>query len=417
MKAKEKWWVNSFLRWHRGRLYLKNKQATEIAAEQGTPLFVYSLDQIKENLEKLKRAFIQPEAPELKIAYAMKANPHPEILRFLLGEGCWIDAVSPGEVKEALKAGFPSDRIIFTGTSLSEEDLKEVMAFPEIIINIDAWEQFLLMRKIRREFYPQREYRVAIRWNPGIGRGFDARTTTAGIRSPNGLPIKFGVEPKEVMKIFKEAKKEGFLPVGLHQHLGSGWTGRDWPIIKEAVRRMIDKASELTQAGFNLEFLDFGGGISPRYEEKQKIFPLDKYASFIFQKIKEKKLSIKKIILEPGKFLVADAGVLLVKVVYIKKSYGNLFVCVNAGTFNTVPRPAIYPEAYHHIINCLERRGKKRKVTIAGHLCEAGDVFGYDRPMILPQVGDILAILHAGAYGHSMASRFNLRDIPPEIIL
>ncbi|MCX7975218.1 MAG: diaminopimelate decarboxylase, partial [Candidatus Aminicenantes bacterium] len=385
MKAKERWWSNRFLKWRHGRLYLKDRPAVEIAAEYGTPLFVYSLDQIKENLKKLKKAFELFNVPELIIAYAMKANPHPEILRCLLAEDCWIDAVSPGEVREALKAGFPGKKIIFTGTSLSEEDLKEVMFYPEIIINIDALEQLELMKKVRQKFYPDQQYQVAIRWNPGIGRGFNSRTTTAGIRSPNGFPIKFGIEANQVIKVFKIAKQEGFIPIGLHQHLGSGWISRDWPIIKEGVRRMIDKAVELIQLGFNLEFLDFGGGISPRYEEKQKLFPLDKYAAFIFKKIKENQLPIKKIILEPGKFLVAEAGVLLTKVVYLKRSYGQIFVCVNAGTFNTVPRPAIYPEAYHHIINCLERKGRKKKVTIAGHLCEAGDIFGYDRLMSLPQ--------------------------------
>lgn len=414
---KERWWTNKFLNWKRGRLYLNSKPAAELAIKYGTPLFVYSREQIKHNLEKLKEAFSLSDGLELKIAYALKANPHPEILRFLLTEGTWIDAVSPGEIKAALEAGFPPERIIYTGTSVSPEDLKEIMAYPEITINIDAFEQLHLMKKVRANFYPGRKYRVAVRWNPGIGRGFNAKVTTAGIRAPNGLPIKFGVEASSVAAIFKEAQRTGFLPVGFHQHLGSGWIDRDWPVVKEAIERMINKAAELIQLGFSLEFLDFGGGIAPRYEEKQGLFPLNKYAHFIQQKIKEKKLPLKKIILEPGKFLVADAGVLLMKVVYLKKSYGNHFVCVNAGTFNTVPRPAIYPEAYHHIINCVERKGKKKRVTVAGHLCESGDVFAYDRPMILPREGDILAVLHAGAYGHSMASRFNLREIPQEIVL
>ncbi len=414
---KRKWWTNKFLNWKQGRLYLQTTPATELADKYGTPLFIYSLEQIKENLEKIKAAFSPADGLELKVAYALKANPHPEILRFLLAQGTWIDAVSPGEVKAALQAGFSAEKIIYTGTSVSLEDLKEIMAYPEIIINIDALEQLKLMKKVRAEFYPDRKYRVAVRWNPGIGRGFNAKVTTAGIRSPNGLPIKFGIEANLVATVYKEAQQSGFIPVGFHQHLGSGWIGRDWPIVREAVERMINKAAELVQLGFNLEFLDFGGGIAPQYEEKQKPFPIDKYARFIQKKIKEKKLPIKKIVLEPGKFLVADAGVLLMKVVYLKKSYGNYFVCVNAGTFNTVPRPAIYPEAYHHIVNCVERKGEKKRVTIAGHLCESGDVFAYDRPMALPKEGDLLAVLHAGAYGHSMASRFNLREIPPEIIL
>ncbi len=411
------WWENKFCRWQRGRLYLAGQSALKIAATFGTPLFVYSRDQVSHNLTYLRSIFISEKNLELQVAYAMKANPNQEILQFLLGEGTWVDAVSPGEVKVALKAGFPAERIIFTGTSVSEEDLKEIMAHPGIIINIDALEQLSLMRRVAKRHFPDKRYRVAVRWNPGIGKGFDSKVTTAGVRTPNGLPIKFGVEASEVVEVFRQAAAAGFIPVGLHQHLGSGWIARDWPIVQAAVDKMITKAAELRKFGFNLEFLDFGGGIAPKYEAKQKSFPVDKYARFILRRVKEFRLPIKKIILEPGKFLVAEAGVLLLKVVYIKKSYGNYFVGVNAGTFNTLPRPAIYPEARHHIINCVDRRGPRKRVTIAGHLCESGDVFAYDRLMQLPKPGDILAVFHAGAYGHSMASRFNLREIPAELVI
>jgi diaminopimelate decarboxylase len=411
------WWENKFCRWRRGQLYLAGQSALKIAARFGTPLFVYSRDQIRHNLSYLRSVFAAEKSPELEVAYAMKANPNQEILRFLLGEGSWIDAVSPGEVKAALKAGFPAERIIFTGTSVSAEDLKEIMAHPQVIINIDALEQLWLMKRVAQRHFPGKKYRVAVRWNPGIGKGFNSKVTTAGVRAPNGLPIKFGVEASQVVEVFRQAVEAGFIPVGFHQHLGSGWTAPDWPVVQAAVEKMLTKAAELRKLGFNLEFLDFGGGIAPKYEAKQRPFPVDKYARFIVRRIKESRLPIKRIILEPGKFLVAEAGVLLLKVVYIKKSYGNYFVSVNAGTFNTLPRPAIYPEACHHIINCVERRGPRKRVTIAGHLCESGDVFAYDRLMPLPKPGDILVVFHAGAYGHSMASHFNLREIPSELVI
>ncbi|MGQ9470077.1 MAG: diaminopimelate decarboxylase [Candidatus Aminicenantales bacterium] len=411
------WWENAFLRWQKGKLYLGSRTARQLAEEYGTPLFIYSRQQLLANLKKIRSAFSFQSEFELQVAYAMKANPHQEILKLFQTEGAWVDAVSPGEVQTALLAGFPAEKIIFTGTSISEEDLRAVMSHPGIIINIDAAEQIPIMKKVQATFFPGRKYKVAVRWNPGVGKGFNPKVTTAGARAPDGTPIKFGVEAGKVVAVFEQARRAGFSVVGFHQHLGSGWTAADWPVVKEAVRRMVKKAAELSQFGFNLDFLDFGGGISPSYKEKQKAFPLNKYAHFICEEIKKANLTVKQIVLEPGKFLVADAGVLLVKVVYIKKSYGNHFVCVNAGTYNTVPRPAIYPEAYHEIINCLTRRTARRKVTIAGHLCETGDIFGCDRLMPLPRPGDILAVLHAGAYGHSMASYFNLRQIPPEIII
>ena len=136
------------------------------------------------------------------------------------------------------------------------------------------------------------------------------------------------------------------------------------------------------------------------------------------RKIKKSGLKIKAIAVEPGKYLVGDAGVLLVKVQYLKKSYGNLFACVNAGTFNTVPRLSIYAEACHHIVNCSRLDDeKKERITIAGNLCETGDVFGKEIEMPKPERGDILAVLGAGAYCRSMASNFNLREIPKEIII
>jgi diaminopimelate decarboxylase len=170
------------------------------------------------------------------------------------------------------------------------------------------------------------------------------------------------------------------------------------------------------QAGVQLEFVDFGGGFGPRYVKSQAAFPLEKYAAYIGRRIAESGLQIKAVAVEPGKYLVANAGVLLLRVEYLKESYGQLFACVAAGTFNCLPRPVIYPEAYHEIVNCGRVQGRElRKVTVAGNLCETGDVFGKEIPMPIPRRGDVLAVLCAGAYGRSMASNFNLRDFPKEI--
>ena len=181
---------------------------------------------------------------------------------------------------------------------------------------------------------------------------------------------------------------------------------------------MIQKAQEIQKQGYNLEFLDFGGGFGPRYSREQRVFPLERYISFIISSIGRAGLPIKAVALEPGKYLVGDAGVLLLRVVYTKESYGNMFACVDGGTYTSVPRPALYAQARHPIINC-SRAGprKKIKVTVAGNLCETGDVFGQEILMPPPKRGDILAVLIAGAYCRSMASRFNLREIPEEIFI
>lgn len=413
------WWENEFLKVKDNKLYLEGISAEEIAKKYGTPIYVYSRRQIRRNFQVLKEVFASAQPGlEIRIAYAMKANPHPGILKTLLKEGSWIDAVSPGEMETALKAGFPDERIMFTGTSISQEDFERVLKHPGVILNIDAYEQIPLLEAARRRLRIKSPVRVSVRWNPGLGRGFSSKTITAGKRSSDGTPIKFGVEDSRVLETFKKLKQLGFQPVGLHQHLGSGWTEEDSPVATKAVDRMIKKARELKRAGFDLEFLDFGGGFGPKYRANQRLFPLPEYAAYILDKVENSNLGIKAIVVEPGKYLVAEAGVLLVKVEYLKKSYGNLFACVNAGTYNTVPRPAIYEEAYHEIINASTvNSGKKVKVTVAGHLCETGDVFGVERLMPCPEQGQILAVLMAGAYCRSMASNFNLRDIPKEIVL
>jgi len=412
------WWENEFVKARKRRLYLGERPAEQIAARWGTPLLVYSRGQIQADYETLKGAFSRASKLPLRICYAMKANPHREILKLLRKQGAWIDAVSPREVEEALLSGFSPRRILFTGTSLSCEDLRRVFRIEGLTVNIDALEQLELMQEVKRREFPDKKIRVSVRWNPGIGRGFNPRAITAGSRSTDGTPIKFGVEKSKVLTTLRRASTLGFLPVGLHQHLGSGWVDEDYEVVAAAVDRMITMAGLAEKDGFPLEFLDFGGGFGPRYEERQKLFPVRKYAAYIARKVAEAALGIQAIAVEPGKYLVANAGVLLLGVEYVKESYGLLFACVNSGTYNSLPRPAIYPQARHHIVNCGRiYDGKMKPVTVAGNLCETGDVFGKEIPMPVPRRGDVLAVLGAGAYGRSMASNFNLRDIPREVIV
>jgi diaminopimelate decarboxylase len=412
------WWENEFLRLKNRKLYLGRNQATQVARKYGTPLLVYSRSQILANYKRLRAVFSCQTALETRICYAMKANPHPEILRLLRRTGAWIDAVSPGEVEEARRLGFPGERILFTGTSVSSEDIRRAFNCEGVIVNIDALEQLDLMREVKRKEFRGKKIRVSLRWNPGIGRGFNPGVITAGKRSLDGTPVKFGIEEKKVLEAFEKASSYGFIPVALHQHLGSGWVKEDYEAVQAVAGKMINLAARLQKAGFRLEFLDFGGGFGPRYAKNQKVFPLAKYAARICRLIAEADLSIKAIAVEPGKYLAADAGVLLIRVEYLKESYGQLFACVNAGTYNCLPRPAIYAQAYHEIVNCGGGKGgKTRPVTVAGNLCETGDIFGKEIPMPVPKRGDILAVLHAGAYSRSMASNFNLRDFPKEIFI
>ncbi len=412
------WWENEFLSVENNALVIAGRRAEELAEVYGTPLYVYGKKRILARYDALARTFEARAPGEVRICYAMKANSHPGILRLLAGRGSWIDAVSPGEVETALRAGLPPQRILFTGTSVSRKDMEILFDVDGLTLNIDAPEELEVMGEVKRKAFRKRTIRVSVRWNPGLGRGFNPRVITAGKRSSDGTPIKFGVEAAKVLPTFERARELGFTPVGLHQHLGSGWVAEDFDAVREAVRRMIRMARRLERGGFGLEFLDFGGGFGPRYSRGQSLFPLGKYAAFVSGQVADSGLRPKAIAIEPGKYLVGDAGVVLLRVEYVKESYGNLFACVDGGTFNTVPRPAIYLQAHHEIVNASRIAARAlRKLTIAGNLCETGDVFGKERRMPLPDPGDVLAVLCTGAYCRSMASNFNLRPIPREILI
>jgi diaminopimelate decarboxylase len=412
------WWENDFLSVRNNRVRLAGAEASALAEKQGTPIYVYGRDAIIAKFRTLQGLLGEQTSLEPRICYAMKANPHAGILKTLKDEGAWIDAVSPNEVMTAMKAGFPASRVLYTGTSVSTADLDAVFGIDGLTVNIDAAEQLDLMREVRDRSFRGKRVRVSVRWNPGTGRGFSPKAVTAGERASDGTPIKFGVEEKKVTDVFVRAREAGFLPVGLHQHLGSGWVREDFTFVRRAVDGMVRKAADLESLGFNLEFLDFGGGFGPKYFRNQSLFPVPDYIRYVCKSVRKAGLRIKAVAIEPGKYLVGDSGVLLLRVEYVKESYGNIFACVNGGTFNTVPRPAIYMQARHEIVNCLEvDASRKLKVTVAGHLCETGDVFGKERPMPLPRRGGLLAVLCAGGYCRSMASNYNLREIPKEILI
>jgi len=411
------WWQNEFATVRRNKLFLAGRKAEDLARTYGTPLYVYGKKAILARYRFVAEALARTTPLETWVCYAAKANSHPGILALLRKAGARLDAVSPNEVEAALEAGFPPGRILFTGTSVSLDDLGRVFTVEGLTLNVDAAEQLEIMGRFRRKAFPKKKIRLSVRWNPGIGSGFAPGVVTAGARSSDGTPIKFGVEEKKVAGVFGRARELGFVPVGLHQHLGSGWVREDYPAVLAAVEKMVRKAAELERKGFALEFLDFGGGFGPRYAEDQALFPVERYFRAIARAVAKARFGIKAVAVEPGKFLVGDSAALLLRTEYVKESFGNLFACVNGGTFNTVPRPPIY-HAFHEIVNASRVAGPRRaRLTVAGNLCETGDVFGQDRLMPVPASGDILAVLGAGAYCRSMASTFNLRDIPREILI
>jgi diaminopimelate decarboxylase len=276
-----------------------------------------------------------------------------------------------------------------------------------ITINIDSFSQ--LRRLANMNFKGQ----VSIRWNPGKGAGTHSHLITAG------KWVKFGIPEPKILDAFREADRLGLNVIGLHQHIGSGWLGADVDVFLKTVENTIEVAEAAEKIiGKELQFVDFGGGPGIPYRKGEKEFPIEKYAKGICTKMRRSSLNA-KIAVEPGRYLVGDAGVLLLSINTVEDKDVAL-IGVDGG-FSTLIRPAFYG-AYHEIVlcNCVNS-SRKKKFMVAGNLCESGDVLTESkkslRELPIPQEGDVLAILNAGAYGYSMASVYNLRGRPSEVMV
>ncbi len=415
------WWEREGLEVKRGELHFAEHKASPIAddfsgcrasnlaQEYGTPLYAYSGIRVLENYDRIKNAFKGADR-EVRIHYAMKANSNRDILSLLAGHGSFIDAVSPYEVERAIECNFDPEKILYTGTSVGIDDFMRVQD-TGARINIDKMSQLVTMK----DYVMQQP--ISVRMNPGVGgAGHSWKTMTAG-KEAHGRPIKFGVPDYKVLDVCKYAIDNDFGIVGLHMHVGSQWTTRtELNEFFKAVDKLLDTAGQVTKlVGHELEFVDFGGGPGIKYKPRQHEFPLQEYADGICERVRKSGLGVKAIAIEPGRSIVGDAGILLTRVNYVEDMYGNLIAGVDAG-METLVRPAMYG-SYHEIVDCDNPRGKRGIVTIAGHDCESGDLFAPKRKMVVPKEGDLLAVLNAGAYGYTMASRYNLWPMPKEVLV
>ena len=384
------------------QLYIGGVSAIEIAEKYGTPVYVYDENIIRERAEGLLRSI---EWPNKEIKYACKANTNPSIMKILKEYGIGIDAVSLGEVYCALRCGFPREAILFTSNNASFTELEYAIR-EKILINIDSLSQLEMVGKK----YTGLE--LCVRINPNVGAGHHQHVITGGPES------KFGISYRDVEKIKEIASKYSLRIKGLHQHIGSGILETE--IYLEAVEVLLDVA----EAFDSLDFIDFGGGIGIPYRESEKPIDIEDLGKKITKKFADfcKKYGREiKLCLEPGRYFVAESGFLLARVTAVKKEEKYRFVGTDTG-FNHLIRPAMYG-SYHRIINAGCVNGKKVRQVVVGNICESGDVFTRDekgiveRELPLFKEGDLVCICNAGAYGFSMASNYNSRPRPPEVLV
>jgi diaminopimelate decarboxylase len=324
----------------------------------------------------------------------------------MLDEGTYLDAASPGEIFLGLKAGFPNEKIMFTGTSVSENEL-EYAQKENIVINIDSITQLKALLRISEPKI------LSMRINPEVGSGHHEHVITGGKDS------KFGIWKEDALNGYKTAKKAGVKNFGIHMHIGSGILKTD-PFISALSNFMEIVRVISLKTNIKFQFIDIGGGLGVPYNPDEKELDIESFASqvtsIVKKKLKYQHLGDPILCMEPGRYFVCDSTILLTKVNSVKKTPYKKFIGVDAG-FNTLIRPAMY-NSFHQIIIANKLNEKvEEKYDIVGPLCESGDFLGKSRRLPSVDEGDTLAILNAGAYGFSMSSHYNSRPRPAEIMV
>jgi diaminopimelate decarboxylase len=393
----------SHLTAHDGHLFIEGADCVTLASEFGTPLYITSEARLRENIRAYHIAF-----PAADKYFAVKANGNLTILRILAKEGAGADVFSSGELVVAGLAGIPREKILFNGNSKSVRDHRAALE-SGVRISVDSREELDSLSETATK--AGREAEILFRINPNVSPKTHPKIAT-GLKSS-----KFGIPSEQVAETYMKAiKLSGVRPVGLHCHIGSQIL--DISPFAEAMKRMMDVAEQVVNAGGEINVIDIGGGLGIKYHQDTPAPTPADLAAGVLQIFEERCRDLgidPKLILEPGRSIVADTTIMITKVNVVKHAHVN-FAAVDAG-FNVLARPMLY-DAYHHVVvvNKAERRPEET-YTVVGPICETGDVLAKDRGLPKIESGDLLAFLDAGAYGFSMASQYNGQPRPAEVLV
>ncbi len=381
-------------------LKLEGLPAQDLARRFGTPLYVYSKRAVLERLWTLKAAFRQ--RPPL-VCYALKANSTRGLCRILAREGAGAEVVSGGELARALAAGFESGKIVFSGVGKTQEELAFAVRKKILSINIESREELEALEKIAGRL--KKNARISVRLNPNVDPHTHAHITTG--LSDN----KFGVERREALALYEKAKKSLHLrPVGIQCHIGSQIaTIRPYA---EAVEEVAAVMKELDRRGVRLELVDLGGGLGIA-DGGAPALDLGAWAKTISRVLGSWPKA--RLVVEPGRYLVAEAGWLLTTVLYRKETSTRRFIVVDAG-MNDLARPALYG-ARHPVAAAVPRPGTMKTVDVVGPVCESGDFLARRARLGPCRPGDALVVGNCGAYGWAMSSQYNSRPRAAEVLV
>lgn len=380
-----------------GQLCIENIPVINLAREYGSPLFIYSAEQIKNNFEKYQNELGSNDL----ICYAVKANSNLHILKLLSELGSGFDVVSGNELKRCLTAGADKNKIVFSGVAKSNEEIKLAIENDILSINIESYGEFERIAKISEQL--KKSVNCALRVNPDIAIGSHKYIETGSKTS------KFGLDSEAVNKISDEARENKLVNItSVACHIGSQIS--DENLILKSLDVISEIANNLSLNGHAIKFLDIGGGLGIQYKDEEEGDPGILMAG-VKNRLEGKEY---KIILEPGRSIIGSAGILVTKIEYIKNAGGKKFAIIDAG-MNDLIRPSLY-EAWHEVKELENKEISSDTYDLAGPVCETGDILAKDRNLkILPN--DFVAFMDVGAYGSVMSSNYNSRLKPMELLV
>jgi len=386
---------------HRGDdLYCEDVPVARIAEAVGTPAYIYSHATLVRHFRALDDAFSY--VPHL-ICFALKANANLAVLKLFADLGGGLDVVSGGELYRGLAAGVPPERIVYAGVGKTREEIAYALKSGILMFNVESDQELRRISEIAAEL--GRTARIALRVNPDV----DPKThpyISTGLKQS-----KFGIEIGRALEEYDAAKSlPGLEVVGIHQHIGSQIT-KIQPFV-DSLTRTVALVRRLREQGTDIRYIDIGGGLGITYNDETPPLPVE-FAQALIDVIRDLGATV---ILEPGRVLVGNAGILVTRVLYTKQSPVKNFVVVDAG-MNDLARPSLYG-SYHAIWRVHRVSGRDEvTVDVVGPICESGDFLAKDRKLSRFEPGELMAVMSAGAYGHAMSSNYNARPRVPEVMV
>jgi diaminopimelate decarboxylase len=385
-----------------GVLHAEAVNLIELAQAVGTPFYCYSTATLERHYRVFSEAFADQKA---LVCYAMKANSNQSVLRTLARLGAGADVVSGGELKRALAAGIPPSKILFSGIGKTEAELRAALAEDILCINVESEPELELLSRLASE--AGRVARISVRVNPDVDSGTHAKISTG--KSEN----KFGIPLAQARAVYaRAAKLPGIRITGVDVHIGSQIT--DLVPLESAFRILTEFVQTLRADGHIISHVDFGGGLGiPYYMDRAAPPEPAAYAAMVKRVTHNLGCTL---MFEPGRLIVGNAGILVTRVIYLKRGEAKNFVIIDAA-MNDLIRPTLY-EAHHDILPVRQATGAPAIVAdVVGPVCESGDYLALGRTMPEPKAGDLIAIMTAGAYGAVQSSSYNTRALIPEVLV